>query len=308
MTAERSRPRAGPEGLTPITDLLVCANGPGLLESRLDIALQVAGAFRSHIEVVFFQEAQDPATVPVMGPAFNYSTEHDVAQSRWEKEAGQITRAKDTFHRWMASNNVASISPPASASAHSASWSEVAGRAADLFPSRAKACDLIVAGGPSADASSLTLDDEISAMALLSSGRMTLLAPSPAHGRSDLFRNVLIAWDDSAAVSRTLAQALPLIAAAKKVTLFIGETSPDSVTPCNDILAYLRRKGIQPEVSRSVPILHTIRETLVRQAREQGVSLIVMGSYKHSRTREILFGGTTRYVIQHAGCAVLMAN
>ena len=57
-----------------------------------------------------------------------------------------------------------------------------------------------------------------------------------------------------------------------------------------------------------MPALHTIRETLVRQAREQGVSLIVMGSYKHSRTREILFGGTTRYVIQHAGCVVLMAN
>lgn len=281
----------------PITDILVCANGPGLLESRLDLASQLAGALRSSIEVIFFQEAQDPATIPVMGPAFNYSPEHDLARSAWEKEAGQMARAKDAFHRWMAS-----------VSAHNARWSEAAGSATDLFPSRARACDLIVAGGPSEDASSPTLDDEISAMALLSSGRTTLLAPSPGQRQSDIFRNVLIAWDDSAAVSRTLAQAMPLIAAARKVTLFIGETSPDSVTPCNDILAYLRRKGIEPEISRHVPALHTIRETLVRQARELGVSLIIMGSYKHSRTREILFGGTTRYVIQHAGCAVLMAN
>jgi nucleotide-binding universal stress UspA family protein len=47
---------------------------------------------------------------------------------------------------------------------------------------------------------------------------------------------------------------------------------------------------------------------LVQQARGLGMSLIVIGSYKHSRTREISFGGTTRHVIQHAGCAILMAN
>ena len=119
---------------------------------------------------------------------------------------------------------------------------------------------------------------------------------------------MLIAWDDSAAVSRTIAQAMPLIVAAGEVRLFIGEASPESVTPCNDILAYLRRQGVHPGIVRLAPAFRTVRETLVRQARELEASLIIMGADKHSRAREILLGGMTRHVIQHAGCAVLMVN
>ena len=292
----------------PVTELLVCANGPGLLESRLKLAFQVAGAFKAHVEVVFFREAQNPSTVAADAIPFNASPRHDLAQSVWDEEAGRLARAKEIYDRCLASSNTASAERSEAAGTPAASWSEVMGNAAGLFPSRARACDLVVAGGPGWDASSSTLDDEISAMALLASGRMTLLAPRPEHLPDDILRSVLIAWDDSAAASRTLAQAMPLVTAAKEVRLFVGETSPEGDTRCNDILGYLRRKGARPSVVRSVPVLHTVRETLVRQARELGASLIVMGSYKHSRTREILLGGTTRHVIQHAGCAVLMAN
>ncbi len=292
----------------PNTEILICANGPGLLESRLNIALQVAAELKSHIEVVFFRAAQDPATVPRYAPAFNYSPDHDLAQSVWDKEFDQVVRAKAIYDRWIASSDAAPVRPPEAAGIHTASWSEVAGSAADLFPSYARACDLIVAGGPGEDASSSALGDEISAMALLSSGRMTLLAPHTAHLEGDIFRSVLIAWDDNAAVSRTIAQAMPLIAAAREVRVFTGDVSPESVTPCNEILAYFRRKGVHPSVVRSVPVLRTVRETLVQQARELEASLIIMGAYKHNRTREILLGGTTRYVIQHAGCAVLMTH
>ena len=291
-----------------MTEILVCANGPGLLESRLKLAFQVARAFKSRIEVVFFRDAQNPSAVPLYEAGFNASPRHDLARSTWDEEAGRLARAKETFNRCVTSGHTALAGISEAAGAPAASWSEVMGSAADLFPSRARACDLVVAGGPGGDASSSTLDDEISAMALLASGRMTLLAPRPEHLPDDILRSVLIAWDDSAAVSRTLAQAMPLVAAAREVRLFVGETSPESATRCNDVLSYLRRKGTHPTVARSVPALHTIRETLVQQARAWGVSLIVMGSYKHSRTREILLGGTTRHVIQHAGCAVLMAN
>jgi nucleotide-binding universal stress UspA family protein len=291
-----------------VTEILVCANGPGLLESRLKLASQVARAFKSRVEVVFFREAQNPPAIPLYEAGFNSSPRHDLARSAWDEEADRVAHAKETFDRCVKSGHTALAGISEAAGTPAASWSEVMGSAADLFPSRARGCDLVVAGGPGGDASSSTLDDEISAMALLASGRLTLLAPRPGHLPDNLFRSVLIAWDDSAAASRTLAQAMPLVAAAQEVRLFVGETSPESAVRCNDILSYLRRKGVHPTVERSVPALHTIRETLVQQAQALGVSLIVMGAYKHSRTREILLGGTTRHVIQHAGCAVLMAD
>ena len=290
------------------TEILVCANGPGLLESRLRTALQVTAKLASHIQVVFFRQAENPAAVSSYGPTFSYSPERDLAQSAWDAEAAELARAKALYDRWVAANGVASVTPPEPIAPDTASWSEVAGPLADLLPSYARACDLIVAGGPGEGTSSPTLDDEVSKLALLSSGRMTLLAPHAENLATDLFRNVVIAWNDGAAVSRTMAQAMPLITQAKEVRLFVGEPSPEHVTPCNQILAYLRRKGVHPDVVRSVPVLHTVRETLVQQARELEATLIVMGAYEHSRAQEILLGGTTRYVIQHAGCAVLMVD
>ena len=292
-----------------VTEILVCANGPGLLESRIRIARQLADRLEAHVEVVFYREAPDPATVPSMASGFNYfPQQHDAAQSVWDEEMAHADRAKDVYDRCMAPNEAGSATSKPSAAARNATWSQIVGKPADLLPSRARACDLIVAGGPSDSASSSTLDDEISAIALLSSGRLVLLAPSPEHLEGDILRSVLIAWDDDAAASRAIAQAMPLIAAAGEVKLFIGEPSPETETPCSDILSYLRQKGVQPHVVRSAPVLHTVRRTLVQQATELSASLIIMGAYNHSRSREILLGGATRYVIQHAGCAVLMVD
>lgn len=152
--------------LVPVSEILVCANGPGRLESRLRIARQVADRFASHVEVVFFREAQNPAAVPVLGTACSASPQHDLAQPAWDQETDQMARAKDAYDRWMAS-----------AGTRLARWSAVVGSAAGLLPSRARVCNLIVAGGPGGGSSSSALDDAVSATALLLSGRMTLLAP-----------------------------------------------------------------------------------------------------------------------------------
>ena len=131
------------------------------MESRLRIARQVADRFASHVEVVFFREAPNPAVVPVMGIAFNASPQRDLAQPAWDRETGQIARAKEAYDRWMAPDGAVSSMPVASAGTRTARWSVVAGSAVDLLPSRARACDLIVAGGPGEDTASSPLDDDI---------------------------------------------------------------------------------------------------------------------------------------------------
>ena len=42
---------------------------------------------------------------------------------------------------------------------------------------------------------------------------------------------------------------------------------------------------------------------------ERGADLLVMGAYGHSRVREYLFGGVTRYFLEQvAGPALLLAH
>ena len=51
-----------------------------------------------------------------------------------------------------------------------------------------------------------------------------------------------------------------------------------------------------------------VTEVLLAQAREQGADLLVMGGYGHSRLREMLIGGTTRYILEHMTVPVLFAH
>ena len=51
-----------------------------------------------------------------------------------------------------------------------------------------------------------------------------------------------------------------------------------------------------------------VGETLLRQAAELGCDMMVMGAYGHSRWREILMGGITRHVFEHATIPVVMCH
>ena len=293
----------------PFDDVLICANGPGLIESRLELASQLTNRFECHVRAVFFRSALDPLSTNADAIPFNdVSAQQDTLTRAWNDEAVEIQKAKNAYIRWSTLRGLSTASAPDDPQMGKVSWTEIVGKPVDQLPSYARACDLIIAGGPGENSSESTLDDEISRIALLTSGRTTLFAPRAGNASEDVLRSVLIAWDDGHAVSRTIAQAMPLILAAQSVTLFICETSPQHAIPCNAMLAYLRRKGVKPTIVTAEPAVRTVRQTLVQKALELGVSLIVMGAYEHSRAREILLGGTTQYVIQHAHCPVLMTS
>jgi nucleotide-binding universal stress UspA family protein len=47
---------------------------------------------------------------------------------------------------------------------------------------------------------------------------------------------------------------------------------------------------------------------LLEKAHELGADMLVMGAYAHSPLREMIFGGVTRYMIEHADIPVLMRH
>lgn len=48
--------------------------------------------------------------------------------------------------------------------------------------------------------------------------------------------------------------------------------------------------------------------TLVRLARERDASLIVVGSHRYGRVERMLVGSTSRHVLEHAPCPVLLVR
>ena len=49
-------------------------------------------------------------------------------------------------------------------------------------------------------------------------------------------------------------------------------------------------------------------EVLLRSALAHGADLLVIGSYGHSRRRELLFGGVTRHMLRKAPLPVLFGS
>jgi nucleotide-binding universal stress UspA family protein len=47
---------------------------------------------------------------------------------------------------------------------------------------------------------------------------------------------------------------------------------------------------------------------LQRRAREIGCDMIVMGAYGHSRLRQRLFGGTTRFMLEKSTLPLFLAH
>lgn len=116
-----------------------------------------------------------------------------------------------------------------------------------------------------------------------------------------------VAWDGSAEAALAVRSAVPLLASAGSVTLV-------SVTPrpldfeATDALRYLSRHGVSAEL-REFGKGPSIEETLARAVGSCGGQLLVMGAYGHSRMREFLFGGVTRYFLEDAaGPALLIAH
>ena len=45
---------------------------------------------------------------------------------------------------------------------------------------------------------------------------------------------------------------------------------------------------------------------LLAAARDFGCDLLAMGAYSHSRLRQLILGGVTRHVLEHANLPVMM--
>ena len=146
---------------------------------------------------------------------------------------------------------------------------------------------------------------------ILSSARPVLVLPY-ANAATTLGQRVLVAWDDSHAAARAVADALPLLRRAESVQVmcFNGGDVSDEDGRSSDLASvaeWLARHGVKARIqaeSTHIPVA----ETLLSRAADQGADLIVMGAFGHARWRERLLGGTTRSILGTMTVPVLMSH
>jgi nucleotide-binding universal stress UspA family protein len=145
----------------------------------------------------------------------------------------------------------------------------------------------------------------------LASGRPILIVPYAGRFET-VGRCVLVAWNAGREAARAVADAMPLLAAADRVTVLAidPQSGPDGhgELPGADIALHLARHQVKAQIERTVSADVPIGEVLLSRAADLGADLLVMGAYGHSRTRELLLGGATRTILASMTIPVLMAH
>jgi nucleotide-binding universal stress UspA family protein len=70
----------------------------------------------------------------------------------------------------------------------------------------------------------------------------------------------------------------------------------------------LARHGIKAQAAEQIGPRGSVGETLLGCAAEMRADLLVMGCYGHTRFRELVLGGASRYVLSHMAIPVLMSH
>lgn len=144
---------------------------------------------------------------------------------------------------------------------------------------------------------------------VFASGRPVMILPDGVVAPLTLGR-VTIAWDHSEAAARALALGLPLIREARRVDVVTVDAGQRfaSGDPAAAAAAYLARHGIKAAPRTVQAQGRKVGRVLMETAEAAGSSLLVAGAYNTPRTRELLFGGVTRSLLERPRVPLLVAN
>ena len=175
---------------------------------------------------------------------------------------------------------------------------------------QARYSDLVVVGQTDPDDPAAAVIADLPEYVTLNCGRPVLVVPYSGQFQQ-VGKNILIAWDGSREAVSAITGAIPLLRRADNVTLALFNPSTQfdahGEQPGADLALYLARHGIKIDVATQ----HTkieIGDALLSLAADLGSDLIVMGSYGHTRFREVLLGGVTKTVLKTMTVPVFMVH
>lgn len=160
-------------------------------------------------------------------------------------------------------------------------------------------CDLLVAGKPTES------DDKRHFQRFVTeSGIPVLIVPASVREWSG--RDVVIGWNGSSEALRAVRAALPLIETAKTATVVMVKPKGEVATSAKRLVRVLQAHGVDCDDKRDPGGEMKASDALVSHGETS--RLLVVGAYGRSRLEEMVFGGTTRNVIDQATMPVLVAH
>ena len=280
--------------MMPYRSILVHVDPSASSRSRLGISIGLCRDFGAQLIGTYLDDT------PEITPSLAALLPNDIVARRLAEVASMQHAAEDVFRQ--AAAGLADIE-----------WRAPAGPPIEAAVKHGRCADLIVVGQPDVADASWSFAARLVAAVLLETGRPMLVVPyvgAPAAVGTD----ILVAWNGGREASRALADAMPLLVRARRVTvacLYPGAAACGADAATRERLAgYLRHHGIDAHIDHDDLGEGDVAvgDWLLSRVADLGGDLIVMGGYGQPRWREEVLGGATRALLSAMTVPVLMAH
>ncbi|MFY7779072.1 MAG: universal stress protein [Elstera sp.] len=204
----------------------------------------------------------------------------------------RLTKLKSLFDAHVGAENI------------SADWMEAQGPSADAIASAGRLFDISVLARPDVGGSA---EPEIMLeAALFETGRPIIMAP-PTLPETDGTR-VLIAWNGSSETARSVGTALPLLHKAEEIHIVSVDSGMATGPSARDVAAYLEKHDLRATYAHMQVGEKNAGAVWLDEAQRLGCDLMIKGAYTQSRLRQMIFGGATVHILNHAKIPVFFAH
>ncbi len=145
---------------------------------------------------------------------------------------------------------------------------------------------------------------------LLRSGTPVILVPTKYAVRP-FKEEAAVAWDGSRSAARALSDAMQILETKNKLDVLrvsAGADASDKIPPELDIIKHMAAHGIAANTVNLTGSGSGVGAAIVEYCRNADPDVLVMGAFGRGKFVDMLFGGTTRYVLENMPVPVLMSH
>lgn len=183
-------------------------------------------------------------------------------------------------------------------------------QAADRMIEHALCADLVIMGQADRDNDRADQRDAQEKV-IRQSGRPVLVIPSVGTFKS-IGDHALVGWSATRESTRSMHDALPLLANGGKATiLWVSHSDRNAAyleSTAHAVASVMDRHGVQATVAHWQNTKIAIADALLNEAYDRGADLIVTGAFGHSRFYDFVIGATTTGLLEHMTVPVLFSN